>query len=226
MLYAAGFLVLLGLIVAPQFWVRHTIGRHGADRPDLPGTGGELARHLVERFGLDGVTVETTDRGDHYDPETKTVRLLPQHHDGRSLSAVAIAAHEVAHAIQDAGGERKLALRQRLAKLAMVTDRFAGIFFIAAPILAAILRTPAALVALLGLGIGLLAVRVVVNLVTLPVEYDASFAKALPILKDGAYLDENDLPAARKVLRAAALTYVASALMSLVNLARWIRLLR
>jgi Zn-dependent membrane protease YugP len=67
---------------------------------------------------------------------------------------------------------------------------------------------------------------VLVTLVTLPVEYDASFSKALPILKAGRYVDENDMPAIRSVLRAAALTYVAGALISLVNLARWVRLLR
>ena len=72
----------------------------------------------------------------------------------------------------------------------------------------------------------LLSVRVIVNLVTLPVELDASFGKALPVLKQGGYLHEDDLPAARSVLRAAAFTYVASALISLINLARWIRLLR
>lgn len=222
------FLIVAFLAVAvlPQLWVRHTIDRHGADRPDLPGTGGELARHLLDRFDLSDTKVEITDKGDHYDPETRTVRLLARHHDGRSLSAVAVAAHEVSHAIQHARGERLLALRQRLAKLALATDRIAGIFFIAAPALALIARTPAALLALLAIGVGLLGVRVVVNLITLPVEFDASFSKALPILREGAYLDESDLPAARRVLRAAALTYVAGALISLVNLARWIRLLR
>ena len=217
---------LLAIVVLPQLWVRHTIGKHGAERPDLPGTGGELARHLLDRFDLGNVPVEITEKGDHYDPDAKVVRLLRQHHDGRSLSAVAIAAHEVSHALQDANGERKLAARQRLAKLANVTDRLAGIFFIAAPVLTLIARTPAAFVAVLGLGIGLLAVRVLVNLVTLPVEMDASFSKALPILREGRYLSEDDLPAAHSVLRAAAFTYVAGALISLVNLARWIRLLR
>lgn len=219
-------LALLAIVVLPQIWVRHTIARHAADRPDLPGTGGELARHLLDRFGLQGVKVEITDKGDHYDPDAKAVRLLPAHHDGRSLSAVAIAAHEVSHALQDDAGERKLALRQRLAKLAAFTDRLAGVFFIAAPVLGVLARTPAALLALLGVGVALMGVRVVVNLVTLPVELDASFAKALPILKDGRYVEEADMSAVRKVLRAAALTYVASALISLINLARWIRLLR
>ncbi len=218
--------VILLAAIAPQIWVRHTISRHGADRPDLPGTGGELVRHLIERFGLEGVTVEITDRGDHYDPDAKAVRLLPQHHDGRSLSAVAVAVHEFGHALQDARGEPMLALRQKLAKFAASTDRFAGFFFIAAPVLAALARVPAAFVAVIAMGVALLGVRVIVNLVTLPVEFDASFGKALPILEEGKYLPQEDLPAARNVLRAAALTYVAGALMSLVNVAYWIRLLR
>ncbi|MFN3547729.1 MAG: zinc metallopeptidase [Mesorhizobium sp.] len=217
---------VLAIVTLPQLLVRTTISRYAADRPDLPGTGGELARHLLDRFGLSHVKVEVTDRGDHYDPDAGAVRLLPQHHGGRSLSAVAIAAHEVSHAIQHGNGERKLALRQRLAKIAVFTDRIAGIFFLAAPVLTVIIRSPAALAGTIGLGIALLSVRVVVNLVTLPVETDASFAKALPILKDGGYLSEGDLPAARNVLRAAAFSYVAGALISLINLARWIRLLR
>lgn len=219
-------IIIFGIVLLPQLWVQHTIRRHSTDRPDLQGTGGELARHLLNRFDLPNVKVEVTDKGDHYDPSDKTVRLLKQHYDGRSLSAVAVAAHEVSHAIQDAGGERKLALRQQLAQLAMWTDKLAGVFFIAAPILAVAVRTPLALAALVGIGVALLGVRVLVTIVTLPVEFDASFGKALPILKDGKYVDEADMPAVRGVLRAAALTYVAGALISLVNLARWVRLLR
>ncbi|MEL6745644.1 MAG: zinc metallopeptidase, partial [Pseudomonadota bacterium] len=80
--------------------------------------------------------------------------------------------------------------------------------------------------ALVAFGVSLLAVRIVVHLVTLPVEYDASFGKALPILEEGNYLGEADIADARRVLKAAAFTYVASAIMSLVDLARWVRILR
>ena len=226
MLIVLGLALLLAVTLLPQFLVRSTISRHGVDRPDLPGTGGELARHLLDRFDLGNVTVERTEIGDHYDPDAKVVRLLDRHHDGRSLSAVAVAAHEVGHALQDAAGDRLLAWRQRLARLAAVTDRIASVFFIAAPVLAILARTPLAFAALVAIGLALLSVRVVVNLITLPVEYDASFGKALPILREGGYLAEEDMPAARSVLRAAAFTYVASALVSLVNLARWIRVLR
>ena len=226
MLIAIAVALFAAIVLLPYAWVSWTLSRHGSDRPDLPGTGGELARHLLNYHDLASVTVETTDKGDHYDPETKTVRLLRKHHDGRSLSAVAVAAHEVGHAIQDARGERALKLRQTLAHFAARTDTIAFWFFMAAPVLGILARTPLAFAAVIALGVALLAVRVVVNLVTLPVEFDASFGKALPILRHGRYLDERDMPAVRSVLRAAALTYVAGALISLVNLARWVRLLR
>lgn len=226
MLAVLALAAILSIVVLPQLLVRLAIARHGRDRPDLPGTGGEFARHLLDRFDLAAVRVETTDRGDHYDPGERVVRLLPAHHDGRSVAAVAIAAHEVGHAIQHARGDRMLALRQRLAQVAGVTDKAAAVFFVAAPVLGVAARTPLAFAALLGVGVALLGVRVVFALVTLPVEHDASFGKALPIIREGAYLDERDMPAARSVLRAAAFTYVAAALMTLVNLARWLRLLR
>ena len=219
-------LALLVIVVLPQLLVRFTIDRHGVDRPDLPGTGGELARHLLDHFQLSDVKVETSATGDHYDPDARAVRLLPKHRDGRSLSAVAIAAHEVGHALQHSRGERWLALRQRLARIAAWTDRLAGVFFIAAPILGAIVRTPAAFFAMVALGILLLSIRVLATLVTLPVEIDASFSKALPILREGNYVEASDMAAIRQLLAAAAFTYVAGALVSLINLARWIRLLR
>ena len=94
------------------------------------------------------------------------------------------------------------------------------------PLRAAFWGLMVAFFALVGFGILLLSVRILVHLVTLPVEYDASFNKALPILELGGYLSSEDMPAARQVLKAAALTYVAGALVSLLDLARWIRILR
>lgn len=226
LLAVTGLIVLLAAVFGPAYWIRHVIARHGAERAELPGTGGELAEHLASELGLDGVRVEITDKGDHYDPENRTVRLLPQHFDGRSITAVAVATHEIGHAIQHHRGEPLLALRQRLAKFAAVTDRLASLFFLAAPVLTVIVRSPAAFIALALIGIGLLGVRLVVHLITLPVETDASFGKAMPILEQGGYLASEDLPAARQVLRAAAWTYVAAALSSLLNLARWIKAIR
>tara|TARA_R110002020_G_scaffold48286_5_gene137631 strand:- start:8694 stop:9056 length:363 start_codon:yes stop_codon:yes gene_type:complete len=84
------FLAVLAAIYGPQYWVGHTMRRHSVERPDFPGTGGEMAQHLVERFELAGVGVEATDAGDHYDPETRMVRLSNANFDAASLTAVAV----------------------------------------------------------------------------------------------------------------------------------------
>jgi Zn-dependent membrane protease YugP len=221
-----GLIFIIALAVLPSLWVRAVIARHGADRTDLPGTGGELARHLLDAMGLAGVKVEETALGDHYDPEAKAVRLLPDRFRGRSLSAAVIAAHEVGHAMQDATGSRLLKSRTRLAKTAIIIERVGSIVMLASPLLAAIMRHPAGMLLELGAGLLILGMGVVLHLTTLPVEFDASFNRALPILETGRYIPERDVPAARSILRAAAFTYVAAALMSLINVARWLRVLR
>jgi Zn-dependent membrane protease YugP len=227
MLYLIVALVILALILGPQFWVRHVMDRHAADRPDLPGTGGELARHLLDRYGLDKVAVETTTPGsDHYDPDARIVRLSPNNHDGRSITAVAVAAHEVAHAIQHAQGSQLFALRTRLARLLGTVDKIAMVVLVAVPIVLAFTRVPAISLVQFGAVIALLGLGVVVHLLTLPVEFDASFGKALPILDYDRYLHPDDMPAARGVLRAAAMTYVAASLMGLLDFLRILRVLR
>jgi uncharacterized protein len=218
--------ILLAVLVGPQWWVRHVLERHGVERSDLPGTGGELARHLLDLAGLHGVKVELTGDGDHYDPEERAVRLLPQHHDGRSVAAVAVAAHEVSHAVQHANREPAFALRFDLVRKVIWIDRIATGLLILAPVVFALVRAPVLLTLQIIAGLVLLTARVAVHVVTLPVELDASFGKALPVLKRGGYLGAADLPAARSVLRAAAFTYVASALMTLLNVARWFQILR
>ena len=225
-LIAVGIALLIAAIFGPQWWIRRVLARHGAERPDLPGSGGELARHLLDEAGLQVVTVEPTDLGDHYDPVARAVRLLPQHHDGRSIAAVAVAAHEVSHAVQHARGERSFQLRFDLVKNLTWIDRLAGIVLLLAPLVFMVVKAPILLVAQIVAGLLLLAIRIVVHLVTLPVEFDASFAKALPVLKQGNYLSDADLPAATSVLRAAAFTYVAAALATLLDIARWFRILR
>jgi Zn-dependent membrane protease YugP len=202
------------------------LARHGVDRPDLPGTGGELARHLLDQAGLNGVKVELTGDGDHYDPEDRTVRLLPQHHDGRSVAAVAVAAHEMSHAMQHANCERAFTTRYALVKKLIWVDRVASALLLLAPVVFILVKAPILLVLQIVVGLALLASRIVVHLVTLPVELDASFGKALPIIERGGYLSAADLPAARSVLRAAAWTYVAAALVTLLDVARWLRVLR
>jgi Zn-dependent membrane protease YugP len=225
-LMALGALLLLALVFGPQWWIRRVMARHGADRPDLPGTGGDFARHLLDEAKLRDVKVELTGDGDHYDPETRTVRLLPDHHDSRSVAAIAVAAHEVSHAIQHARGEPAFARRVELVRQLIWVERLAMGILILAPVLFILVKSPALVALQVLAGIALLGIRVAVHVVTLPVEFDASFAKALPVLEGRKYLSGPDLPAARSVLRAAALTYVAAALATLLNVARWFRILR
>ncbi len=202
-----------------------TLKKYSIEYDALPGTGGELARHLINRFEM-SVDLETTEQGDHYDPESKTVRLSKQYFDGRSLSAVAVAAHEVGHAIQDQQGYPWLIWRSRLAKIAYYAEKLGSASFLLFPLIMLVTRSPIASGTLLLFAVATMGISVLVHLITLPVEWDASFNRALPILQQGDYLSPSELKAARKILLAAALTYVSAALMSLVNVWRWLRLLR
>jgi hypothetical protein len=219
-------LILLAAAFGPQWWVRRVLRRHSVERPDFPGTGAELARHLLDQAGLTQVKVEPTEHGDHYDPEAQAVRLLPEHHDGRSVAAVAVAAHEVSHAVQHARGEAAFALRWRLASYLIWIDRAASATVLLAPVVFIFAKIPLLFALQMAAGILLFASEIVIHMVTLPVEFDASFSKALPVLTRGRYLSASDLPAARSVLTAAAWTYVAAALATLLNVARWFRVFR
>jgi uncharacterized protein len=216
--------LLFGLFFGPRMWIRSTMARHGVERPDFPGTGGELARHLLDKAGLEAVKVERIDGGDHYSPAEKTVRLSTGNFDGRSVTAVAVAAHEVGHALQDKDGYAPLMMRQKLAGACIMIERTGSIMMMATPIVFALTRSPVVLVAEVVLALGILASTVVIHVFTLPTEYDASFNRALPVLEH--YLKPEDMPAARSVLKAAAFTYVAAALVSLLDVARWFRILR
>jgi len=219
-------ILLLALATLPQLWVRAVMSRHSADRPDFPGTGGQFARHLLDEMNLREVRVEQTDMGDHYDPDAKVVRLSDGNFAGRSLTAVTVAAHEVGHAMQDATSYPPLVARTRLAKTGAIVERVGAFVMIAAPIMAVVVKHPAGMLFQIVAGLALLAYTVLIHVTTLPVEFDASFKRALPVLRAGQYIPERDMPAARGILRAAALTYVAGALISLINIARWMRVLR
>lgn len=219
-------LLLIAAVFGPSLWVRSVMARHSGDRPDFPGTGGELARHLLDLADLQAVGVEETERGDHYDPAAKAVRLSPDNHDGRSITAIAVAAHEVGHAVQDRDGYGPLRARTNLVKWIGPLQKAGSMIIMVTFAAGAVSLSPALGLLGVGTGIAVMAGAVIIQLVTLPVEFDASFGRALPALDRGGYLAPEDMPAARQVLRAAALTYVAASLAGLLNLWRWIRYLR
>ncbi|HSA85678.1 MAG TPA: zinc metallopeptidase [Nitrospira sp.] len=223
--------VLLLIVVAlvlvwPQWWTRRVFAKHSAPRADYPGTGGELARHLLNRFEMQHMTVEQTETGDHYDPVSKTVRLTPAVFEGKSLTAITIAAHEVGHAIQDHLGYQPLTERTKLVKVAQGAEKMGAILMMGIPVAAAVARTPVASVVVMMAGMATMGISTLVHLLTLPVEWDASFRRALPLLREGQYLGPDDEAGARSILTAAALTYVAASLASLLNIWRWIAFLR
>jgi Zn-dependent membrane protease YugP len=224
-----GYLIILALVLAlvfgPAVWAKSVLKRYSVQRGDYPGTGGELARHLLDRMGMQEVVVEETATGDHYDPRSKTVRLTEPNMNSSSLTAVTVAAHEVGHAIQDHTGYAPLRLRTRLVGFAQGAEKLGAFMLVAMPFVAMLTRAPSGGLMMLAAGLLSFGTAVVVHLITLPVELDASFRRALPILATG-YIPERDRPAARRILTACALTYVAGSLASMLNLWRWIAILR
>jgi hypothetical protein len=190
------------------------------------GTGIDLARMILARLNIKDVAVEITDIGDHYDPVGKTVRLTSKICGRKTLTAVVVAAHEVGHAIQDQTGYKPLKTRTRMIGTAQKMERIGAFIMMGVPVLAAVTRVPSVGVLMFLGGLATLCIPVLVHLLTLPTEFDASFNRALPMLSSGSYIPPEDLPAAKKILLACALTYVSNSLIGLLNVWRWIRLLR
>jgi len=226
MIIAIGIILILAIIFGPQYWVNHVLKKYSQHQDHFPGTGGELAEHLVKEYDLDGVTVEKTELGDHYDPNDKAVRLTPDKFDGKSLTAITVAVHEVGHAIQHRSGYVPFNLRQKIVSIAIGAEKIGALAMIALPFMALISRSPRLGLVMFLVAIGSMLIGTLVHLVTLPVEWDASFKRALPILKNGQYISDREMKHANKILTAAALTYVSGSLASLLNLGRWIAILR
>ena len=226
MFYLVLVVAMTALIVAPSYWVKHTLKKYSYPEDRYPGTGGELARILLDWANLQAVKVEVTEQGDHYDPLEKIVRLTPDKFNGKSLTAITVAAHEVGHAIQDRDGYLPLKLRTRLIQIAAPAEKLGAAILMMAPVITVITRAPIAGALFFAGGLLTLGTATVVHLITLPMEMHASFARALPMLEHGKYLIQGDEPHARKILRAAAWTYVSASLMTLLNIGRWWAILR
>ncbi len=218
-------IIAIAALFGPHLWARHVLNRY--NRQDyFSGSGIDLARLVLERLNLNDVTVEMTDTGDHYDPAEKTSRLTKKICGRKTLTAVVVAAHEIGHAIQDHSGYKPLKTRTRMIGTAQKLERIGAIIMMAVPVLAGVTRAPSVGLLMFVGGFGTLCIPVLVHLLTLPTEFDASFNRALPMLTSGSYIPPEDIPAARKILIACALTYVANSLIGLLNVWRWIRILR
>ena len=208
------------LILGPRLWVTRVLKEHNQREYEGFHTGGQMAEELLAQYQLHTVKVEWTDIGDHYDPATKTVRLTRDKYERKTLTAITTAAHEVAHAFQDATNYGPFIWRLRLVKLAQATGLAGSVILMAAPATALLTRyrvspvlVAAAVLAMLGTGLA-------AQLTALPTELDASFRRAMPLLREG-YLDEQQSEDAKKILVASSLTYVASSLLAVMHIWPW-----
>ena len=214
-------LIIIGMLLslAASAKLKNTFAVYRGRRSASGLTGAEAARRILNAAGITDVQIVPVSGSltDHYDPRSKTVRLSEDIYGKTSLAAVGVAAHECGHAIQHQQSYGPLVLRSTLVPAANFGSTLAWPVFVMGLIFSA---KP-----LLTIGIVLFSLAVIFQLVTLPVEFNAS-SRALRILEDGHVLVDTELAAGKKVLGAAALTYVASLAASVLQLLRLIILAR
>ena len=210
-------LVLPALLLAlwAQFRVQSTFRKYSRVQSQQGWTAAQMAADLLERSGLSDVRIERV-RGsltDHYDPRSNTIFLSDPVYDQPTVAAVGVAAHEAGHAVQYAVGYAPVRLRSAIVKTTQFSSQASFIVLMLGLVLSS---QP-----ILLLGILLFGVVAFFQLVTLPVEFNASH-RALETLEGEHILEDEELAGARKVLSAAALTYVAALLSSLLQLLRYV----
>ncbi|MDA7757954.1 zinc metallopeptidase [Opitutales bacterium] len=183
-------------------------------------TGAEIAQGILSDNNIRHVRVERVsgELTDHYDPRSKTLRLSESVHDSNSMAAFGVAAHEVGHAIQHAKSYSMLSFRSSWVPVANMGGGLSMIVIMLAFILGGAQSATGS--SLSWLGVLLFGCTTLFTLITLPVEFDAS-SRALASLKSGNYVTDKELDGARKVLNAAAMTYVAAFVTSLITLLYW-----
>jgi Zn-dependent membrane protease YugP len=210
-LYMVFWLPALLLAMGAQLWVKSAFARFSGVRNRRNITGAEAAATILRSSGLSDVRIEKAEGflGDHYDPRGKVLRLSEGVYSEASLAAVGVAAHEAGHALQDARGYSPMKIRAGLVPVASIGS------YVAFPLLLLGMFLHAA--ALMKVGVLLFAGVVLFQIVTLPVEFNAS-RRALAALEGSGVLSADEMPGARAVLRAAAMTYVAAAVGAVLQL--------
>lgn len=208
--------LLLGLWAKSR--VNSNFNKYSKVRTARNVTGAEVARQLLDAHGLYDVAIEETQGtlSDHYDPRSKVLRLSPAVYRTPSIAAAGVAAHEMGHALQDAGGYFPLQIRSTLVPAAQFGSSFAPWLFIGGLLLN--------FTTLAWVGVIMFAAAVLFTLITLPVEFDAS-KRAKQLLVGNGVLIGNEIEGVNKVLDAAALTYVAAAVSAIGTLLYYVLLL-
>ena len=210
------FLPFLSLFL-PSIWVSYVLKKNNEILPDMPFTGKELGLKLLKENKLDNVLIEPIKQVDHYNPLEKKVRISEEKLNKKSITSIAVVAHEIGHAIQDKENYKPLLLRQKLIEKTIIFQRVGSfLLIIGLPSIFAITKSPFITFLAAILIMGCLSTNVVIHLITLPVEFDASFKRALPILQK--YVPNENMRQCRSVLRAAAFTYLAQSIVSIFRL--------
>lgn len=213
------WIYLIALIALPlyaQMKVKSTYSKYSKVTSTSGMTGAEVARRILDENGLFNVKVVPYQGllSDHYNPMTKVVALSEDNYYGHSVAGTAVAAHEVGHAIQDAQNYNFLRVRHMLAKPAAYTSNLSFVFIMIGLI-------ASSMTSMLWIGIAMMAVGVLFQVVTLPVEFDASKRAMDQVVQLGIINNEEE-PQAKKVLSAAAMTYVAATAVAVLELVRLI----
>ncbi len=208
------------LILGPRAWADHLLKKYNKNDLNLSVTAGEFAREILDKQQLQVVKVESTDLGDHYDHRERVVRIARNKFDRKTLTALTTAAHEVAHALQDASDYAPFVWRAHLAKVAQVAGQVGSIILVAVPLFSLTSHRPFPFHMMGATVFGILGTGLVAQLAALPSEFDASFNRALPILRSG-YIEEGQVRDARTILVACSMTYIASSMVSILNFWPW-----
>ncbi len=215
-------LVLIGAVIslAASARVNTTFNKYSKVRSASGMTGAEAARRILDRAGLSSIPIEhvSGSLSDHYDPRSKVLRLSDDTYGARSVAAIGVAAHECGHAIQDQEEYKPLVLRSTVVPVANIGSKMAMPIIILGIFLSYNYM-------LIQIGILAFSLGVLFQLITLPVEFDAS-KRAVAILGDQGILGTQELGDCKKVLGAAAMTYVAAAAASILSLLRLVLLFR
>ncbi|WP_434688508.1 zinc metallopeptidase [Pseudanabaena minima] len=219
MFFHPSYLILIpGMIL--MFWaqqrVKATYEKYADIRSSLGMTGAQVAKTILQRMGIYDVTVEPVagELTDHYDPSVKAVRLSESVYASSSLAAAAIAAHECGHVLQDVRGYQFMNIRASLVPVANIGANFGPLMVMAGLFLSSLGSLS---VVFINIGIALFASAILFHIVTLPVEFDAS-SRALRLIDELGILQGEENRGARKVLNAAAWTYVATAIYAALQL--------
>ena len=201
----------------PSIWVNYVLRKNNNPLPDMPFTGNELGLKILQENKLENVLIEPIKQIDHYNPLEKKVNISEDKLYKKSITSIAVVAHEIGHAIQDKENYKPLLLRQKLIEKTMIFQRVGSfLLIIGLPSIFAITKSPFITFLAAIIIMGCLSTNVLIHLITLPVEFDASFKRALPILQK--YVPKENMRQCRSVLRAAAFTYLAQSIVSIFRL--------